>query len=739
MATNPHRKPPDHDSSRSIPTSDTNNESCGPTVVSYLGTTPSSSILLKQRRSTCSCSNIAIMQLFHEMKQKFPTVPDNVVSDLVTANCHNRPACIESLEKAVLGTPAAVQAYPSQVIHNTSLKRRINERKLRSMESSFSGGSSGSSSRESSVDKSATAGSTNVVSAHNNYNHRIHNASNNNQTVSTTTPPTGNSTGDIPRDSGSVNNADNHPTTPTTTNSTVFDNNNNRVALSRPNTLAFSGPRPTRVAPPIPPISSTITASPELGETVNVQLNVTVSPVASRSPLGQRHTSVLQLQPETPFSRELAQASTVFNSAGPLPPGANSRSSTSVNLTLRQPSEGPQSPIHIHASPLKYTAKGFNAQSGIQSKLEITFRDGFGSISAMRTHVPGYEQPSFGGHSQVGGASSSSLPGLDNPYRDQHYHQQMAVNNAGNGSTQLESDGLNRQQLYQNYLTEVAITHQLDQKNRLSEEVDRYREQLNSIRREIYVLQQPVTRTDADILNREVQLLEEEVDRMQKEVDTADMIGQGNLPAVAPTDGLQALSIEGSPTFPAGPVLSRPPRPPRPPPPKFSLSHQLPAAAAAGTAPSYPSEAGRYQGGRSISAPVVGLGDPAQGSIGAAVNNAGEQWTCSLCTFQNHELMTRCELCSLPKMSGRLSSQISLPAPSSSSSSSSSAPFLPLQTQAPSSSLVAASAPVATAVVLQTSSPSSSSSGSSAASTPQTQPAPPPIQNAQFQKSSIEC
>uniref|UniRef100_A0A1Q3G1F5 Putative cue domain found in the of tgf-beta-activated kinase 1 and map3k7-binding protein tab2 n=1 Tax=Culex tarsalis TaxID=7177 RepID=A0A1Q3G1F5_CULTA len=668
MATNPSRKPPDH-------------ETATIAEFNHVSSSASSSLLLKQRRSTCSCSNIAIMQLFHEMKQKFPTVPDHVVSDLVTANCHNRPACIDSLEKAVAGTPATAQAYPSQVIHNTSLKRRINERKLRSMEHSFSGGSSGSSSRESSVDKTSSGGGS-----------RFHN---NNATSPAEAPRDGN---------GNVNSADNqHSASTVTTSSPAFDSNGN-VPPNRPNTLAFSGPRPTRVAPPIPPISSTITASPELGETVNVQLNVTVSPVASRSPLGQRHTSVLQLQPEAPYSRELAQASTVFNAAtGPLPPGANSRSSTSVNLTLRQPSEGPQSPIHIHASPLKYTAKGFNAQSGIQSKLEITFRDGFGSISAMRTHVPGFEQ-------QQGGVVAAAATADNHLYQE----QQIAVNAA-----QLENDGLERAQRYENYMTEVAITHQLDQKNRLSEEVDRYRQQLESIRREIRILQHPLSRSDADQLAREVQLLEEEVDQMQKEVDHQQA----------------QLSIEGSPSQPTGPYVNRPPRPPRPPPPKFSTSQQqLPAAAAA------PAD-GRYQGGRSISAPALPH-DPQQQHHPAT---AGEQWTCSLCTFQNHELMTRCEVCSLPKMPGRLSSQSSLPqGPSGPTPSpSSNAAVAP----ASASLLVAASAPVATAVVLQTSaaaaaavgSPSSSSSASSTASTPQTQPPPPPIQSASFQKSSIEC
>ncbi|XP_029730727.2 beclin-1-like protein B isoform X3 [Aedes albopictus] len=651
MATNPPKKPPENDTYYTTGFPDSNFS--GPTTPS---TTTS---LLKKRRSTCSCSNISIMQLFHEMKQKFPTVPDHVVSDLVTANCHNRPGCIESLEKAVLGSPVTGQAYPSQSIHSTSLKRRINERKMSKLESSLSGGSSGSSSRESSVDKSPKCAGDAGTGNFNNNNNRIPN--------NTTTSSTGDH---LSRDSGSVNNsADNHPTTMMTP---AFDSNNNRVAPSRPTTLPFSGPRPTRVAP-LPPISSASQQSAnsaEIGETINVQLNVTVSPVASRSPLGQRHTSTLQLQPEAPYSRELAQASSRFNTPGPLPPGANSRSSTSVNLTLRQPSEGPQSPIHIHASPLKYTAKGFNAQSGIQSKLEITFQDGFGSISAMRTHVPGFDPPPIVGSNHSSSSNSSNSTSIpqrgqlqENPYRDHYQHQQQQQMVAGvtvNAGAQMaaaqhnESDGLTKEQLRQNYLTEVAITHQIDQKNRLSIEVERYRQQLRSIRREIDVLQRPLTPQAAEDLHHEVQFLRQEADLMQKEVDSAELttaaaaMATGNPHHSSIADGLHALSIEGSPILPAGSIANRPPRPPRPPPPRMppGLHQQLPSTPANDAPPPYPLE------GRSLSAPAgTAVNHPPGGGGGGGDLSTGEQWTCSLCTFQNHELMTTCEVCSLPKVS----------------------------------------------------------------------------------------
>nr|CAD7399842.1 unnamed protein product [Timema cristinae] len=43
--------------------------------------------------SCCRCSNIAIMQLFHELKQKFPAVPDRVVSQCIKKNSHNKETC----------------------------------------------------------------------------------------------------------------------------------------------------------------------------------------------------------------------------------------------------------------------------------------------------------------------------------------------------------------------------------------------------------------------------------------------------------------------------------------------------------------------------------------------------------------------------------------------------------------------------------------------------------------------
>lgn len=69
--------------------------------------------------ATCSCTKISTMQLFYEMKQKFPTVPDNVVCEFVGQNCHNRSACIDSLEDY----PNSANVYP-QALRNQPNKKK---------------------------------------------------------------------------------------------------------------------------------------------------------------------------------------------------------------------------------------------------------------------------------------------------------------------------------------------------------------------------------------------------------------------------------------------------------------------------------------------------------------------------------------------------------------------------------------------------------------------------------------
>lgn len=51
------------------------------------------------KMASCSCSNIEIMQIFYELKQKFPFVPDHIVSECILQNAHNKDLCENELSE----------------------------------------------------------------------------------------------------------------------------------------------------------------------------------------------------------------------------------------------------------------------------------------------------------------------------------------------------------------------------------------------------------------------------------------------------------------------------------------------------------------------------------------------------------------------------------------------------------------------------------------------------------------
>ncbi|XP_066991758.2 TGF-beta-activated kinase 1 and MAP3K7-binding protein 2 isoform X2 [Anabrus simplex] len=112
----------------------------------------------------CGCTNISIMQLFHELKQKFPAVPDRVVSECIRQNFHDKGTCeailsrenatyllhsyppslkmsssesesalsakfqnLSLCDKCSLGRPCcSSDSFASQVVENTPLSRNLN-------------------------------------------------------------------------------------------------------------------------------------------------------------------------------------------------------------------------------------------------------------------------------------------------------------------------------------------------------------------------------------------------------------------------------------------------------------------------------------------------------------------------------------------------------------------------------------------------------------------------------------
>lgn len=321
----------------------------------------------------CSCSNISIMQLFHEMKQEFPKVPDDIVQQHVTDNCHNRRACIDQLRRATTATTPTTTMYPSKSIHSNQQTPRspvngtkwANNKNLKQISEMFENSSSDVSA---SSDKKVKRPSTLA----------LRRAPDPPTSSNASTASTPNSTTNLSKFSS--------PTSSTSSNaasmSSISSNHNNQVDVSprfHHNVMLDS-------------------SSSQYNDSLNVQLNVTVSPISSSAPpippRPSRHVSQMNVRPEPAFTRMLdtrcVQPGETSASAGT----AGQRSYTSVNFTLRQPTSilpSPITPIDIQAGPssLTYSSSSFDAKQGYQSHLKITVAgNGESCIQAVRTKQP---------------------------------------------------------------------------------------------------------------------------------------------------------------------------------------------------------------------------------------------------------------------------------------------------------------------------------------------------------------
>jgi hypothetical protein len=133
-------------------------------------------------------------------------------------------------------------------------------------------------------------------------------------------------------------------------------------------------------------------------DSLNVQLNVTVSPITSSAPpippRPTRHLSQLSVKPEPAFTSMLDPRRARPGETSACSGTAGQKSWTSVNFTLRQPTSinpSPITPIDIQAGPssLTYSSSSFDAKQGFQSHLKITVAgNGESCIHAVRTKQP---------------------------------------------------------------------------------------------------------------------------------------------------------------------------------------------------------------------------------------------------------------------------------------------------------------------------------------------------------------
>lgn len=266
---------------------------------------------------SCSCTKISTMQLFYEMKQKFPAVPDNVVCEIVNfgQNCHNRSACIDCLED--YPNNSATNVYP-QALRNQPIKKKT-----------------------STATKNPTTAPGIELNQQQQHQHKQ-----STESEQMTNPIE----------------AINRPIPPNTLNLKNLNCYAGRVVN-----------RPTRQAPPPPtntpctgaaPAATTPTTQQStkslLTKPVNLSVNVIVSPLSrpSSSQQSQSHYSFTLHQPNTCVDPDVQCAAETTTTNTQLPAVAAAKAPTTV--------------AQFNVPSLTYTSSAYDTDIGYQSRLEIT-------------------------------------------------------------------------------------------------------------------------------------------------------------------------------------------------------------------------------------------------------------------------------------------------------------------------------------------------------------------------------
>ncbi|CAO1426389.1 unnamed protein product [Diamesa serratosioi] len=558
------------------------------------------------------------MQLFHEMKQEFPKVPDHIVTQLVTDNCHNRLACVEQLKKESAGQSATTQSYPSQSIH----KNNQNNLNSMSMMSSRINGDNGGRKKTKEISELFENGMT----------------ENKNQFKRPTTlalrqapaPPI-----------GTLNQSQDSLSSASSTSSLVGGSTSSISSNSVSHTYRQHNQQQQQQTLPHQAVLMDSSATKYRDDSLNVQLNLTVSPLTSAPPIPPRppakpprHTTQLNVQPELPFTNMLDNVPST--SKGITTTGQ--RSYTSVNFTLRQPTSilpSPQLPIDIQAGPssLTYSSSSFDAKQGYQSHLKITVAgNGESCISAVRTK----SQNSIGNQSELSQIDTTINLGGNNNSSSSHPPITIGTPQNQRGFNELSDEELR-----------LVINRQIKQKELLECELTKEREKLDMIRFDIYTLSSPM------LTDRELQLLCNEITRLRKvcEVLTDE------------TEEEQFLMVNSN-------QRQQPPRPPPPIPSALrclSLHQspylsQLPNLPTQQRIPQLPPSYSDVMRENNIINRNLSMNSNSQTNVDLQQRRSesqededyenGQKWTCNMCTFLNHELMSSCEQCEMPRVTG---------------------------------------------------------------------------------------
>ncbi|XP_015172203.1 PREDICTED: TGF-beta-activated kinase 1 and MAP3K7-binding protein 3 isoform X3 [Polistes dominula] len=568
----------------------------------------------------CHCSNIAIMQLFHELKQQFPALPDYVVSQCIAQNSHDREICARSLRATQESRPspgafpppppaAAVAAQHHHQSHHQSHHQQqqqhqqhyhqqqqqrccvMNHQSTQRITSNSNGSRP---SRPASLDigvaRRFPIGCSRAAAA--------------SSSVTSIEPPAPSSAPAACKARGFF---DDVPSANTNGNNCVSNN----------------------VAP---------------GFELNV--NVACSPAGNRDfrtvpTIGTCKRSDLVVEPRPHYAEpQLA----IGKNTGQFD---HARSYTSVSLTLRPPSSDPQPPIDIRSqgSSLTYSTSSLDPR-GFQSRLQISIGPGsVGSVAAARIRPPmGPARPNSllppaqispqrppglpaGPPSQLprptttmSAPTTPSVPTITNIISSNSLPATPSEPTAiSPPSSPVKEKPLIDQDQNRSPLNQVAehqrklVAEQLARKERLAKELRAEKGRLEAMKKELQSLARP---PDSSISPQELKIkLRSEIYQLQIECDRlADEVDQWSDPRV-PLGETNEEFYQG--IYTGQPFLP--------------FSHLAP--------PPLPSQPPAWQ----PSARAADVNDREE-------DRDGPSWVCRMCTFDNHPLMNKCEQCDMPRL-----------------------------------------------------------------------------------------
>ncbi|KAG5339114.1 TAB2 protein, partial [Acromyrmex heyeri] len=598
----------------------------------------------------CHCSNITIMQLFHELKQQFPALPDHVVSQCIAQNSHDRETCARSLRATQESRPSP-GAFPPPA-PSTGMQQPLllqpQQPQAQQREQQFA----------SQVQRCCMPGMPmNQTVASNVSVGRPHRPASLDIGMSRRYPLVG-----CTRTAAAVAVA---AATPTSSSGVATPSSAPAVCTSR----GFFDDGCCTVN------SNSNGSNVPPGFELNV--NVACSPAGNRdfrtAPTnGAGKRSDLVVVPRPHYAEPLlaiGKSETQID---------HTRSYTSVSLTLRPPSSEPQPPIDIRSegSSLTYSTSSLDPR-GFQSRLQISIGPGnVGSVAAARIRPPmakpfipprwsqsplrspelSLEPPSQLPRptTTMSAPTTPSMPPTTNiiPGCSLPTTPSGPTTSSGVGPLSAVSSSLgdhmasdrNRSPLCQvEEHQKKLVAEQLARKERLAKELRAEKGRLEAMKKEVQALTRPDPLISPQELKRklktEIYMLQVECDRLAIEVDQwSDRRGIYFLSryCIQSLVGLVANNLyfpvplgETNEEFYQGIYTgqSLPTRPPNPQPPRL---------------PSQP---------------------PAWRSEQANDNDREERdepsWVCTMCTFDNHPLMNKCEECDMPRLLNRSSAGIS--------------------------------------------------------------------------------